>query len=286
MQTSSCLPIHWVDEQGQQLFLKLAGKMAKPYHSLINPLHPLNQRMKNEIPGVDRHSLLISCASAIATHKLRVELGIKVDPDLARVLGLLHDVGKLTDPQFFSGAISGNRTKAKKITDENQLATLLNHPTASALICQDYPDIPTEVLLGIKQHHGTMMTYAAIAPDLAEHLKTHGGVSRLRYPGPKPQTIEAALVMIADGAEALLSSKHSREELPTPITRPFIKHVVWRVCVELWKDGQFKESGLTSAMLFRAHELIMWTYYRYYHDYDLISTPTHLRKSRKPIILP
>lgn len=280
MRYSSGLPIRWVESLGLQLYHSLAGKISPSYLRLIDPQHPINSRMSLELPGAYRHSLLISCATAITAHKLRLEFGAKVDPDVARVMGLFHDIGKLTAPEFFGGAISGLRIKACEITNESQLSSLLNHPTASAMICYDYNEIPPEVTLGIQQHHGTMKTYAHITPGLVEYLMAHGGDSRFRYPGPKPQSIEAALVMIADGAEALLSSKYSRGEMPAPITRRFIKQVVWQVCVDLSEDGQLSESGLTGEMTWRAHELIMWTYYRYYHDYDLVSTPIHLRKEQ------
>ncbi len=193
--------------------------------------HPLLKRLILEAPGTYHHSFLVSSMVESAAEPIRA------DPLLARVAALYHDVGKLKNPSYF-----GENQRGANRHDRLQ-------PTMSALILRthlrDSVKEVTKMGLGkdicdiVEQHHGT----TRIEYFYKKACEAGGDgppplESDFRYPGPKPQSREAALVMLADSVEAAVRSMP--EKGPERI-----RGMVSRVVVDKFTDGQLDACDLT-----------------------------------------
>ena len=192
---------------------------------------PIMRRLMIEAPGTYHHSVIVgSLVEAAATE-------INANPMLAKVCGYYHDIGKIRKPLYFIE----NQTEGKNRHDK--LA-----PSMSALILiahiKDGVEIARENKLGqlisdtIRQHHGT-----SIIKFFYEKAKQKKGAAAVniddfRYPGPKPQTKEAGLVMLADVVEAATRVLDN----PTPSR---IQGLVQKLINQIFSDGQLDDCELT-----------------------------------------
>ncbi|MBI5700342.1 HD domain-containing protein [Candidatus Saganbacteria bacterium] len=252
----------------ETLFEALAPKVSLRFRPLLNPYHPLQTKLREIMPGAYIHSLCVGSAAAIAASH------IGANADLARCIGIYHDTGKLANPDFFAGAVSGDRLQALTIKDKQELALLLLHPWNSARILGQYQGFPPKVLEGVEQHHGRMRTYANIGAALLGTITEPD----LHYPGTLPTTKEAALVMIADNSEAYLAKLYRDNRIPNDPTRKFFRGVVHKVILDLMGTNQFSNSHLTIPEIEKAEGIIMWFFYRYYNGLPIDHTPDQFRK--------
>jgi len=198
---------------------------------LANLDRPILRRLMIEAPGTYHHSMVIgSMVEAAAS-------AIGANPILAKVCGYYHDIGKIKKPLYFV---------------ENQFDGINRHdklaPSMSALILiahvKNGVEIATENRLGrmiidtIRQHHGTSLI--RFFYEKAKKLKGDDSVKidDFRYPGPKPQTKEAGLVMLADVVEAASRTL----ENPTPSR---IQGQVQNLINKIFADGQLDDCELT-----------------------------------------
>jgi putative nucleotidyltransferase with HDIG domain len=197
---------------------------------LANLDRPILRRLMIEAPGTYHHSVVVGTLVEAAASE------IGANPLLAKVCGYYHDIGKIQKPLYF---IENQRGKNK----HDKLA-----PSMSALILiahvKDGVEIARQHKLGqiiidtIKQHHGTsLITY------FFEKAKLRKGedsvkIDDFRYPGPKPQTREAGLVMLADTIEAASRTL----ENPTPSR---IQGLVQNLINKSFSDGQLDDCELT-----------------------------------------
>lgn len=200
-------------------------------HELANLDRPILRRLMLEAPGTYHHSVVVgSMVEAAAS-----EIG--ANPLLARVCGYYHDIGKIKKPLYFVE----NQTDG--INRHNKLA-----PSMSSLILiahvKDGVDIGRQNKLGetiidtIQQHHGTSLI--KFFYEKAKQLKGEDAVKveEFRYPGPKPQTREAGLVMLADVVEAASRTLDN----PTPSR---IQGHVNKLINAVFTDGQLDDCELT-----------------------------------------
>ncbi|MBF0481785.1 MAG: HDIG domain-containing protein [Desulfovibrionaceae bacterium] len=201
---------------------------------LLNLEQPLLQRLMVEAPGTYHHSLIVSNmveagARAIGANAL-----------LAKVAALYHDIGKLKNPQYFIENQVGRENKHDKLTPAMSALILISHAKKGMEMALEYKLGP-EIADLIRQHHGaTLIAYFYHkAQELAE-AKGEDPVaeSEFRYPGPKPQTKEAGLILIADAIEA--SARTLVEPTPSRI-KGHIENIIRKVFTE----GELDESELT-----------------------------------------
>ncbi|MBR2822214.1 MAG: HDIG domain-containing protein [Clostridia bacterium] len=197
---------------------------------LCNPNTPLLRRLQIEAPGTYHHSLIVANLSEAAAEK------IGANPYLARAAGYYHDIGKLKRPQYFK---------------ENQMGVNLHDqldPYVSAAILTSHPKdgyqmalqqhMPQEVASIILQHHGDTPVMFFYHKALQMSNGSPVDMKEFRYDGPRPNTREAAVVMLADTVEAAVRSM--REPTPKAIIQ-FIERLI-RGKLE---DGQLSDSPLT-----------------------------------------
>ncbi len=198
---------------------------------LANLDQPILRRLMIEAPGSYHHSVIVgSMVEAAAS-----EIG--ANPLLAKVCGYYHDIGKIKKPLYFIENQTDGRNKHDKLEPSMSSLILISHIKDGVEIAKEYK-LGQVIIESIKQHHGTsLITYFY---DKAKQRKGDDAVKidDYRYPGPRPQTTEIALVMLADVIEAASRTLAN----PTPSR---IQGLVQNLINNIFSDGQLDDCELT-----------------------------------------
>ncbi len=212
---------------------------------LANPSQPLLRRLLLETPGTYHHSLMVGNLAERAAE------AIGADPLLARVAAYYHDVGKLANPLAFIENQAGGDNLHDQLSPE-QSAQVLKAHVAQGIDIAYGAKLPKPLIAFIPQHHGTARMGYFWAKAREEAAAPFGGLQtdagraaadalddrRFRHSGPKPQTREAAILMLSDSVEASVRSLAKHDEAT-------IQAMVGRIIQERLDDGQFDECDLT-----------------------------------------
>jgi hypothetical protein len=219
---------------------------------LANPSQPLLRRLLVETPGTYHHSLMVGNLAERAAE------AIGADPLVTRVAAYYHDIGKLANPLAFIENQAGGENIHDQLDPEVSAGILKQH-VVDGIDLAYKAHLPKALIAYIPQHHGTaiMSYFYARAKDLAGPGATVDE-RKFRHSGPKPQTREAALIMLADGVEASVRSLAARDE-------PAIRSMVGRIIDERTTDGQFDECDLTLRDLERIREAFVAQLLGMYH---------------------
>jgi putative nucleotidyltransferase with HDIG domain len=199
---------------------------------LSDPNRPLLKRFMNEAPGTYAHSIMVGNLAAAAAE------AIGADALLARVAAYYHDLGKMRRAEFFVENQAGENVHEK--LNPSLSALVVTAHVKEGLEIADEEKLPPEIKDIIVQHHGTsLMRYFY---HRAQSDQGNGQSAALehhfRYSGPKPQSKEAAIMMLADAAEA---ASHTLER-PNPAR---VEELVQSIIDEKVADGQLEESPIT-----------------------------------------
>jgi putative nucleotidyltransferase with HDIG domain len=233
---------------------------------LANPSQPLLRRLLVETPGTYHHSLMVGNLAERAAE------AIGADPLLTRVAAYYHDIGKLANPLAFIENQAGGENVHDQLDPETSAQILKQH-TADGIDIAYKARLPKSLIAFIPQHHGTaIMSYfyararglAAApygGPQTPDGARAAAAVDerKFRHSGPKPQSREAALIMLADGVEASVRSLESRDE-------PAIRAMVARIIDERMSDGQFDECELTLRDVEKVKEAFVQQLLGMYHQ--------------------
>ena len=219
---------------------------------LANPSQPLLRRLLVETPGTYHHSLMVGNLAERAAE------AIGADPLVTRVAAYYHDIGKLANPLAFIENQAGGENIHDQLDPEVSAGILKQH-VVDGIDLAYKAHLPKALIAYIPQHHGTaiMSYFHARAEDLAGPGAAVNE-RKFRHSGPKPQTREAALIMLADGVEASVRSLAARDE-------PSIRAMVSRIIDERTTDGQFDECDLTLRDLERIREAFVGQLLGMYH---------------------
>jgi len=193
--------------------------------------HPLLQRLMERAPGTFHHSVVVGTLAEAGAS------AIGANPLLCRVAALFHDVGKISKPEYFFENQAGGGNVHDRLTPGMSRLVILSHVREGIRLAEEYRlgDRITEI---ISQHHGTGLLYFFLEkaqPMIRERKASEEG---FRYPGPHPRTREAAIIMLADAAEAACRS------LPAPSSGQ-IEETVIRIVNRTYLDGQLDECDMT-----------------------------------------
>jgi putative nucleotidyltransferase with HDIG domain len=205
---------------------------------LSNPGELLLKRLLMEAPGTYHHSIIVgnlgeAAAEAIGADLLAVRAG-----------AYYHDIGKLRRPYFFMENQMGHDNPHEKLAPNLSTLIITSHVKDGAEFARDYK-LPEKIMEIIEQHHGTSLLNYFYQKALESDQKDVVNENDFRYPGPKPQTREAAIVMLADSVEAAVRSMN--QAMPGQV-----EGLVRRVIKDKLHDGQLDECALT----FRDLEII------------------------------
>ena len=191
--------------------------------------HRLLRRLQDEAPGTFQHSILVGNLAERAADR------IGADALLVRIGAYYHDVGKLVGPEFFYENIGDSESPHESLDPLQSTRVIHQHVTAGVDLARR-EGLPEAVVRFIPQHHGTrLMAFfyrraAEVDPEIDPEL--------FRYGGPKPQSRETAIVMLADASEASVraGSNHTAEH---------ITEVIEGIVRERVEEGQFDECALS-----------------------------------------
>ena len=199
---------------------------------LSNLSHPLLQNLFVKAPGTYHHSIVVGSMVEVAAER------IGCNPLLAKVMAYYHDIGKAHHPEYFIENQRPNSNPHDELSPHMSRTILVAHVKDGAEMALEY-DLGKPIIDGILQHHGTTLISFFYNKALSEEDdKSEIFEEDFRYPGPKPQFREAALVMLGDSIEAAARSLNE----PTTVRLQNIVHDVIR---EKFLDNQLDQCDLT-----------------------------------------
>jgi putative nucleotidyltransferase with HDIG domain len=221
---------------------------------LADGSHPLLQELLCRAPGTYTHSMTVATLAEPAAE------AIGANPLLARVGSYFHDIGKMLKPAYF---IENQHGENRHDALEPALSTLviIGHVKDGVALAEQYR-LPRPIIDFIQQHHGTTLVEYFYREALRQQEEQGLGQSELepsfRYPGPKPQSRENGIVMMADAVE---SSSRALSD-PSPGS---LRKLVHDLLMKRLLDGQFEESGLTLTELHLIEESLCKGLIALYH---------------------
>jgi putative nucleotidyltransferase with HDIG domain len=217
--------------------------------------HALLRRLAQRAPGTYNHSINVasiaeSAADAIGANGLLVRVG-----------AYFHDIGKMFKPEYFVENQSAGVNQHDSLQPAMSTLVIIAHVKDGADLARSH-HLPTPIIDFILQHHGTTLVeyFYREAARRSEENPNGEAVSDkdFRYPGPRPQTLEAAVMMLADAVE---SASRTLVD-PTPAR---IKGLVDSIAQKKMADGQFDECGLTFRQLDRIRQSLVKSLTAIYH---------------------
>ena len=196
---------------------------------LTNSDLPIFKKMAIEAPGSYHHSLIVSSLAENAAK------AINLDPMLVKAGALYHDIGKIKRPEYFIENRARNPDMHKALKPSMSSLVIINH-VKEGLEQAKKLKLPKKIRDIIEQHHGTSLVryFYEKAKEKYESQSQKIGEESYRYMGPKPQTKEAALIMLADSVEAASRS------LKSP-TKANFKRVITEIFNNYLQDGQLDD---------------------------------------------
>ena len=220
--------------------------------------HPLLKELVQRAPGTYNHSINVASMSEAAAD------AIGANGLLCRVGAYFHDVGKLRKPEYFIENQGGGPNKHDDLTPSMSTLVILSHVKDGIEIGRKHR-LPQRIINLIEQHHGTTLIeyFYQRALSLLEESGDEEAIANLdesdfRYPGPRPQTPEAAVMMLADAVES--ASRVLREPAPARI-----ESLVRDITKKKFDDGQFEDCDITIKQLNTIQESLIKSLNAMYH---------------------
>jgi cyclic-di-AMP phosphodiesterase PgpH len=252
LQMTSVFPLRLISEAGRQAaFVLLCGPLMAGLLPLVERLfevqtdlsllelsdmsHPLLRQLAQRAPGTYNHSISVaalaeSAAESIGAHGLLVRVG-----------ACFHDIGKMFKPNYFVENQIPGSNRHDTLQPAMSTLVIIAHVKDGADLARQHR-LPKSVIDFIEQHHGTTLVeyFFRQATKRSEESVDGEEISEtsFRYPGPKPQSREAAVLMIADAVESA-----SRALVEPTASR--LQNLVDQIAMKKLLDGQFDECGLT-----------------------------------------
>ncbi|MDY6914285.1 MAG: HDIG domain-containing protein [Planctomycetota bacterium] len=258
---------------GVQGFLPLVERVFRIATSMTllewcDASRPLLRRLAMEAPGTYNHSLQLGTMCETAAEAIGAR-GL-----LARVGAYYHDIGKINKPDYFIENQAGSPSRHSKLSPAMSLLIIIGHVKDGLELAREY-GLPRVLHEFITAHHGTTLVQyfyqAAAKQRKADSGKAPDDVE-FRYPGPKPQSREAAILMLADAAESSVRSMSD----PTP---PRIENQVHTMVSHRLMDGQLDECDLTLSQVHQIETSLVKSLCGIYHARISYPTPPQEKPS-------
>ena len=217
--------------------------------------HPLLQELVRRAPGTHNHSITVGAIAESAAER------INADALLVRIGAYFHDIGKMLKPHYFVENQIGPTSRHAKLAPAMSTLIIIGHVKDGVDLGRQH-HLPEPIIDLIEQHHGTTL----VEFFYHEANRRNGAIpdaspvseSAYRYPGPKPQSKEAAILMIADAVE---SASRSLSD-PTPSR---LEGLVSELSDKRLRDGQFDECGLTLREIAEIRDSLIKSLIGIYH---------------------
>jgi putative nucleotidyltransferase with HDIG domain len=205
---------------------------------LGRPTHPLLRQLLLKAPGTYHHSLMVSNLGEQAAER------IGANALLVRVMAYYHDVGKIHRPYFFIENQPEGINVHEKLDPKISAQIIISHVKDGLDLAHKY-HLPSAIKAGIAQHHGTSLVkyfyYQAVEAAKDQQLQVE--MADFLYPGPKPQTRENSILMLADVSESTVRALK-------PSSAEEIDEIVQKVIADKLATGQLDECDLTISDLY------------------------------------
>jgi putative nucleotidyltransferase with HDIG domain len=224
---------------------------------LSDPSHPLLQELVRRAPGTYNHSISVGSIAEAAAEKIGAN-GL-----LVRVGAYFHDIGKMLKPQYFIENVQdGGQNRHAHLAPAMSTLIIIGHVKDGIDLAEQH-NLPQAIIDFIEQHHGTTLVEyfyheAARQAECDPDHKSDAEESSFRYPGPKPQTKEAGVMMLSDAVES------ASRALSDPTPRR-IETLVHNLTLKRLLDGQFDESSLTLSEIRTVEESLVKSLIAIYH---------------------
>jgi putative nucleotidyltransferase with HDIG domain len=220
--------------------------------------HPLLRRLQEEAPGTFHHSVIVGNLAERAADQ------IGADSLLVRVGCYFHDIGKVAKPVYYIENQLAGENPHDKLAPGASARVVSDHVRTGSALARRHR-VPARVRAFIPEHHGTRLVTYFYRKAAADDATTDP--EKYRYPGPKPQSRETAIVMMADSVEAVVRSSRDR-------SAEKIDSLVEAVIAERVAEGQFDECDLTMRDLRTIAESFKATLRGVYHARIEYPAPT------------
>jgi cyclic-di-AMP phosphodiesterase PgpH len=232
---------------------------------LAHPNQPLLYRLTREAPGTYHHSIVVSNLAESAAER------VGGDPLFARVAVMYHDIGKLMRPTFFIENQARQANVHDSLDPKTSARIILDHVSDGVRLARK-ERIPKPIVDVIQQHHGTSL----VKYFYNQALKAGDDVDEadFRYEGPKPQTKEAGIVLLADSVEATVRSmaqsgklyeEHVDEASGEPKRSSKLDELVGSIIRDRIEDGQLDECDLTIKQIEEIRQIFVSILEGVYH---------------------
>ncbi|QEK13629.1 HDIG domain-containing protein [Crassaminicella thermophila] len=198
---------------------------------LSNPNHPILKKLLLEAPGTYHHSIIVGNLSEAAAD------AIGANGLFARVSAFYHDIGKLKRPYLFKENQLTSENPHDKITASLSAMIITSHVDDGIEIAKKYK-LPQEIIDIIEQHHGNTLVKYFYHKAINDEKNKEVDEKDFRYNGTRPQSREAAIVMLADSIEAAVRS------MPEPNSEK-IKKLIDKIIEDKLNDHQLDECDIT-----------------------------------------
>jgi putative nucleotidyltransferase with HDIG domain len=217
--------------------------------------HPLLQELVRRAPGTHNHSITVGAIAESAAER------VGADALLARIGSYYHDIGKMLKPHYFVENQVGPVNRHAKLAPAMSTLIIIGHVKDGVDLARQH-HLPEPIIDLIEQHHGTTLVEYFYHEANRRNDNNPDAVpvpeSAYRYPGPKPQTREAGILMMADAVE---SASRSLSD-PTPSR---LEGLVSDMIDRRLRDGQFDECGLTLREIAEVRDSLIKSLIGIYH---------------------
>jgi len=225
---------------------------------------PLLRNLMVNAPGTYHHSIIIGSLAEAAAE------AVGVNPLMARVSAYYHDIGKIRKPEYFIENQAKGENRHDRLTPSMSSLIISSHVKEGVELARE-SKLPPAIIDVIMQHHGNaLMTFFFEKAKEAEGAESSVREEDYRYPGPRPKTKVAAIVMLSDAVEAASRVLDN----PTP---PRIAAMVDKIVNRIFEDGQLNDCDLTLRDLTeinRSFNLLLSGIYHHRIDYPGLGIPS------------
>jgi putative nucleotidyltransferase with HDIG domain len=237
---------------------------------LSQPNQPLLQRLLREAPGTYQHSLQVANLAEQAAN------AIGANAELTRVAALYHDIGKMLNPAFFVENQADNVNPHDVLGDPYRSADMIiSHVTDGDRLARQYR-LPARIRDFIMEHHGTTLVayFYRQAVGQADDEESVD-VDQFMYPGPRPQSRETAVLMLADSCESTVRARK-------PTNKQEIADIVQQILDARMRDAQLDDSGLTTNDIKTIRYILIEMLQAVFHPRINYPTMPTTRQERQP----
>ena len=229
---------------------------------------PLLKKLAMEAPGTFSHSLQIGSIAEAAAESIGAN-GL-----LCRVGAYYHDIGKINKPPYFVENQMGSSSRHSQLSPAMSQLVIVGHVKDGIEIAKEF-GLPAALRQFIETHHGTTLIQYFYEEAKRKRSERDAPVSEseFRYPGPKPQTKEAAIVMLSDTVES--ASRAMSDATPTKI-----ETLIHTLAMRRLQDGQFDECDLTLRELHKIEEALSKAVAAHHHGRIAYPEPQDEKKNK------